>query len=174
MQEILYATWIFFVLGFVIMYAARWWAARQPQPSPAPLRAAPDADPVMTSLEKIVLGLICVVGLVWFLSFQSSGSSEGVPSAARQALEIGAVDPWFSSSRVQGKSFNSELNLATWSVFAGYCGLFAGAALLRRVTKATISVWIAIGIFMLAVVSISTITRYASRLTNSPAPVGSR
>jgi hypothetical protein len=87
----------------------------------------------------------------------------------RMVTEIGALDPWLYSDRIQGQRMSSGLNLASWSGFAGYCGLFAGAALLRRVSRATIYAWVAIGVFILVLTSLSTISRYTASLSQSPA-----
>jgi hypothetical protein len=105
MQNVFHASMVVFVLGFVAMFVARWWAARQSKPASVPLRAEPSTAPAVTPLEKIVLAILCVAGLVWFLTFQHDSVGEN-SAAAQQVISIGAVAPWFHSHRVQGKSVN--------------------------------------------------------------------
>jgi predicted Ser/Thr protein kinase len=168
-QTIFYGAGVVYLLGFPLMLWARRWAATHPTSAAGALRARATPPPAADMrLERVILGTLCAIGLILFLSFRSYSAMD--PAGGwRTAVELGAVDPWLYSSRVEGNRMSSGLNLASWSAFAGYCGLFAGATLLRRVSRATIYAWVAVGVFILALTSLSTISRYTASLSQSPA-----
>ena len=138
-QRIFYATGIICLFMFPLFFWERWLPLKHLKPAGAAGRAkAGPPSPADTRLERVILGIVCAIGLILFLSFRSYSAADPA-GGVRMVREIGAIDPWLYSSRIQGDRMSSGVNLATWSGFAGYCGLFAAAALLRgfRVRRST-------------------------------------